>query len=47
MMRMAHPAFDLTYFLYVNTDREFREKNMDRCLRTYYGIFSKYLKVRY
>ncbi len=42
MSLLAHPANDIAYFLYVNTDRAFREANLDKCLRWYYDAFSKY-----
>ena len=34
---------DLGQFFYVNTDRSFRDKYLDICLRTYYTSFSSYL----
>ena len=33
---------DLCYFLYVNTNRAFRDKYLDLCLRSYYAAFSQY-----
>ncbi len=41
--RIAHPALDLAYFLYCNTDAVFRKAHLDRCLREYFGVFGLYL----
>jgi thiamine kinase-like enzyme len=38
-----HPMYDIVYFLYMNTDRAFRQQNFDRILQEYFDIFSKYL----
>lgn len=35
---------DLLYFLYVCTDRQFREAHEEEVLRAYFDIFSKYHK---
>jgi thiamine kinase-like enzyme len=43
MGHVAHPAIDLCYFLYSNTDSAFRKNNLDRCLREYFVVFRKYL----
>ena len=40
---LAHPVNDIVYFLYMNTDREFRKKHEEEILRAYFATFSKYL----
>jgi len=44
MMARSHPARDICYFLYVNTDRAFREQHLDEVLREYFESFSHHLK---
>ncbi len=39
----THPAFDIIYFLYVNTDREFRRSHSEDLLRQYFEVYSRYL----
>ena len=40
---LSHPAYDIVYFLYMNTDREFRKKYEEEILQKYFATFSKYL----
>jgi hypothetical protein len=40
---VAHPAYDIVYFLYMNTDREFRKENLESILREYFEVFQSYL----
>ena len=41
---MSHPVYDIMYFLYSNTDREFRKKHEEEILQSYFATFSKYLR---
>ena len=41
---MSHPVYDIMYFLYMNTDREFRKKHEEEILQAYFATFSKYLR---
>ena len=41
---LSHPAYDIVYFLYMNTDREFRKKHEEEILKKYFATFSKYLR---
>ena len=43
MMALSHPTRDLCYFLYVNTDKAFRDENLEELLKTYFDTYSKYL----
>lgn len=40
---LAHPAVDLNYFLYIGTDRQFREQHLKDLLKSYYDVLSSYL----
>ena len=40
---IGQPIGDICYFLYVNTDREFRRKHLDNCLKWYFDVFGSYL----
>ncbi len=40
---VSHPAQDLAYLLYMNTDREFRMENTDRILKEYFDVYNSYL----
>ena len=42
---MSHPVYDIMYFLYMNTDREFRKKHEEEILQSYFATFSKYLRT--
>ena len=44
MMRMSPSGlFDLGYFIFISTDREFREQHLEACLREYHGVLVSYL----
>ena len=45
LMSLAHPARDIWYLLYVNTDKEFRDKHLQTVLREYFQVFSGYLQI--
>ena len=40
---IGQPIGDICYFLYVSTDREFRRKHLDNCLKWYFDVFGSYL----
>ena len=40
---ISQPIGDICYFLYINTDRKFRRRHMNDCLRWYYDVLSCYL----
>jgi len=42
LINYGHPCYDLVYFLYLNTDLEFRDANLDTLLDDYYADFSSY-----
>ena len=42
---MSHPVYDIMYFLYMNTDREFRKNHEEEILQVYFATFSKYLRI--
>ena len=42
---LSHPGRDIWYLLYVNTDREFREKHLQTVLQEYFRAFSAYLQM--
>ena len=39
----AHPARDILYLLYVNTDSDFRKAHLRDLLLAYFGVFYRYL----
>ena len=39
---IMHPAYDILYFLYTSTDRNFRQSHYDSLLRSYFDTFSTY-----
>ena len=45
LMTLAHPARDIWYLLYCNTDKEFRDKHLQEILQEYFNIFSSYLQL--
>ncbi len=47
MLAPAHPARDICYFLYVNTDRAFREKHLDELIKLYHSKYSQCLSPHY
>ena len=44
LLSLAHPAKDIWYLLYCNTDREFREKHLQSVLQEYFQVLSGYLQ---
>ena len=40
---ISQPIGDVCYFLYINTDREFRRRHMKDCLKWYFDVFGSYL----
>ena len=40
---IGQPIGDICYFLYVNTDKEFRRRHLDECLKWYFDVFGSYL----
>ena len=40
---ISPPIGDICYFLYVNTDREFRRRHLKDCLQWYFDTFGSYL----
>ena len=40
---ISPPIGDICYFLYVNTDREFRSRHLKDCLQWYFDAFGSYL----
>ena len=40
---ISPPIGDICYFLYVNTDREFRRRHLIDCLQWYFDAFGSYL----
>merc|ERR1712062_257846 len=44
-MGNGHPARDFWYFLYVSTDRKWREQHLEDCLRLYYDTLIPFLSV--
>merc|ERR1712142_9999 len=45
LMSIAHPARDIWYLLYGNTDKEFRDKHLREILEEYFKVFSPYLHL--
>ncbi len=43
MMSINHPAYDLGYLIYVNTDLAFRKEHLEHCLDVYYATLREYL----
>jgi len=44
LINYGHPAYDVLYLLYLSSDQEFRDVNMDKCLQHYWNTFSTYLE---
>jgi len=42
LINVGSPHYDLVYFLYLNTDKEFRDKHLQTCLKLYYDRFATY-----
>lgn len=42
LVSFGNPCYDLVYFLYLNTDAEFRDAHLAEVLRLYYDRFSQY-----
>jgi aminoglycoside/choline kinase family phosphotransferase len=40
---ITHPVWDLMYFLFIHTDREYRRDHMEELIKEYFVTFSKYL----
>ena len=45
VMALGHPARDIWYLIYSNTDKEFREKHLQTVLQEYFHGLSKYLQM--
>eukprot|EP00096_Caligus_rogercresseyi_P001449 TRINITY_DN1231_c0_g1_i6.p1 TRINITY_DN1231_c0_g1~~TRINITY_DN1231_c0_g1_i6.p1 ORF type:complete len:491 (-),score=120.25 TRINITY_DN1231_c0_g1_i6:271-1743(-) len=43
LLNYGHPCYDLVYFLYLNTDLEFRDNHLEGVLRLYHETFSSYV----
>jgi len=39
---VGSPCYDLVYFVYLNTDRAFRDQHLQTCLKLYYDQFATY-----
>ncbi len=39
----THPVYDLVYYFYMNTDKEFRTKHLENLVKGYFDIFGSYL----
>ena len=42
LINYSNPCYDLVYFLYINTDLQFRDNHLNDILKLYYNEFSKY-----
>ena len=42
LINYSNPCYDLVYFLYLNTDLDFRDNHLDDILQLYYNEFSQY-----
>ena len=42
LINYSNPCYDLVYFLYINTDLEFRDNHLKDVLKLYYNEFSQY-----
>ncbi len=42
-MNYGHPAYDLVYFVYLNTDLQFRDAHLKDVLKVYYDTLSPYI----
>ena len=40
---ISQPIGDLCYFLYINTDMEFRRRYLKDCLKWYFDVLGSYL----
>eukprot|EP00094_Tigriopus_californicus_P005881 TCALIF_05667-PA protein Name:"Protein of unknown function" AED:0.29 eAED:0.29 QI:0/0.66/0.5/0.75/0.33/0.25/4/114/526 len=47
LINYGHPAYDLVYFTYLNTDLEFRDAHLKEVLKEYYDIYHSYLMRAY
>jgi len=43
LINYGHPAYDILYLLYLSSDLEFRDSNMEQCLQHYWNTFKPYL----
>lgn len=43
LINYGHPAYDILYLLYLSSDSEFREAQMEKCLLHYWSTFSTYI----
>ena len=39
---VGSPCYDLVYFVYLNTDKAFRDQHLQTCLKLYYDQFATY-----
>lgn len=44
LINYGHPAYDLVYFTYLNTDLSFRDQHLTDLLRIYYDTFHPYIQ---
>jgi hypothetical protein len=44
LVNYGHPAYDLVYFIYLNTDLQFRDAHLKDVLREYYDTLSPYVQ---
>lgn len=44
LINVGNPCYDLVYFLYLNTDLDFRDQHLKACLKLYYDQFSTYFE---
>ena len=44
LINVGNPCYDLVYFLYLNTDLDFRDQHLKTCLKLYYDQFSTYFE---
>jgi hypothetical protein len=42
LINYSNPCYDLVYFLYINTDLQFRDNHLNDILKMYYNEFSQY-----
>lgn len=43
LINFGHPAYDLVYFIYLNTDLAFRDAHLREVLKIYHDTFSTYI----
>lgn len=44
LISVCHPAYDILYLLYLSSDLEFRDTQMEKCLQCYWDTFSTYIE---